>query len=206
MISAKLMKDLEKKGFELEFPGYDSNENEIIEILKERNERLNLAIPLLLQDEFDYGKIIKRLDKELIRKFNNIIIISNKIFKLEGIDSKNIQDIVKKNKIKERINKSEFEYYYGSFKDSMKSVKEIGEDILEEQINIRGKLSMNKSLSNIFAPGKMRIMNNIFNHEPLTNTELKYYYRSIRPLILSILNMELLKYVRIVEGTKKMRV
>jgi len=80
MISAKLIKDLEKKGFRLDFPSYDSNEDRIIDILKEKNPRLYLAIPLLLQEEFSYDQIIKKLGKkELIDSFDRIIIITNKI-------------------------------------------------------------------------------------------------------------------------------
>ncbi len=42
MISARLIKDPEREGFSLEFPGYESNEERIIEILRENNPRLNL--------------------------------------------------------------------------------------------------------------------------------------------------------------------
>ena len=201
MISAKLIKNLEKKGFDLDFPSYNSNEEEIIEILKEKNERLYLAIPLLLQSEFDYKKIIAKLSKKSIKDFNHIILIANNIFKLEGIDNKYTKKIIKDFKIKSKI--SQFQYYYNSFKDSIRKTKESKEEILEEQIKIRGKLNTNKALSNIFAPGKMMIMDKIFNHKSLTNSELKYYYRSIRPLILSVLNENLQKYARIIESTKK---
>ena len=61
MISAKLIKDLEREGFSLEFPSYESNEERILEILKENNPRLNLAMPLLLQYKFDYKEIINKL-------------------------------------------------------------------------------------------------------------------------------------------------
>lgn len=203
MISARLIKDLEKKGFNLDFPSYASNEEEIIEILKEKNERLYLAIPLLLQGEFDYKGIIAKLNAKSIKEFNHIILITNNILKLENIDNKYIKKIIKEFNIKSKIN--QFQYYHGSFKDSIKNIKESKEEILEEQIKIRGKLNTNKALSNIFAPGKIRIMSKIFNHELLTNSELKYYYRSIRPLILSILNENLQKYIRIIESIRKIR-
>ena len=203
MISARLIKDLEKKGFNLDFPGYASNEEEIIEILKEKNERLYLATPLLLQGEFDYKGIIAKLNAKSIKGFNHIILIANKIFRLENIDNRYINKIIKEFNIKSNIN--QFQYYHDSFKESIRNIKGIKEEILEEQIKIRGKLNTNKALSNIFSPGKIRIIGKIFNHELLTNSELKYYYRSIRPLILSILNENLQKYVRIIESIKKIR-
>ena len=81
MISAKLIKDLEREGFSLEFPSYESNEERIMEILKENNQRLNLAIPLLLRHRFDYKKIINKLNltkfgSKLIKDFKKIIIIN----------------------------------------------------------------------------------------------------------------------------------
>ena len=75
MISARLMDDLRKRGFSLEFPGY-SIEEEIIEILKTRNKRLYLALPLLFMEKFDYNKVVKNLDKDLVNEFNKILGIS----------------------------------------------------------------------------------------------------------------------------------
>jgi len=43
MITAKLIKSLEQEGFALDFPQYTSNEERIIELIKEKNERLLLA-------------------------------------------------------------------------------------------------------------------------------------------------------------------
>lgn len=208
MISAKLIKSLEKEGFELAFPNYDSNENRIIDILKENNERLFLAIPLLLQYDFSYDYIIKELkkiknSKLLIKQFNKTIISSQKIFSLENISNKQIKKIIKENKIDEKISKEEFNYYFDAFQNSTKNKERNAEELFQEQIKIRGKLNTNKALSTIFSPAKIRIMDKIFNHELLTNTELKYYYRSIRPLINSILNENLQKYIRLVESSKK---
>lgn len=203
MISAKLIKDLEKRGFELEFPSYTSIEVEIVDILKTNNQRLYLAIPLLLQQKIDYRQVTSELNAKLKKEFNKIIIITDKIFKSERIDNKYIKSMINKHKIKAKITKTEFKYYHDSFKEAIKKTEKPKEKFFEEQIKIRGKLDVNKALSNIFSPGKLRIMDKIFNHEPLTNTELKYYYRSIRPLILSILNENLQKYVRIIESVKK---
>lgn len=205
MIPAKLIKDLEKKGFELEFPSYASNEEEITEILKTENQRLYLAIPLLLQQKIDYKQIINKLNIKLKKELNKIIIISNKIFKSEGIDNKHLKTLIKEYKIRADVTKTELKYYHNSFKDAIRRTGKPEEKIFEEQVKIRGKLDTNKALSNIFSPGKLKIMDKIFNHEQLTNTELKYYYRSIRPLILSILNENLQKYVRIIESVKKYR-
>lgn len=211
MISAKLIKDLEREGFRLEFPSYESNEERIMEILKENNSRLNLAMPLLLRYTFDYRNIVNRLNSmktgaELIKNFKKIIVISSKIFKLEGIDNRYLKTIIKEGKIKEKIRKEEFEYYHDSFIEFIRKSAEEDESYLKEQIKIRGKLNTNKALSNIYSPGKLRIMDKIFNHEPLTNTELKYYYRSIRPLNLSIVNEDMQKYARIIESIRKIRI
>lgn len=203
MIPARLIKDLEKKGFELEFPSYDSSEEEIIDILKTENQRLYLAIPLLLQQKIDYKRITSKLDAKLKKEFNKIIIIADKIFISEGIDNKHIKSMIDEYKVKSEIEKTELEYYHDSFKEALKKIEKPEEKFFEEQVKIRGKLDTNKALSNIFSPGKLKIMEKIFNHEPLTNTELKYYYRSIRPLILSMLNENLQKYVRIIESVKK---
>lgn len=201
MIPAKLIKDLEKKGFELEFPSYASKEEEIIEILKTKSQRLYLAIPLLLQQKIDYKRITSKLNAKLKKELNKIILITNKMLATEGMDNKHLIEIIKKYGLKAEITKNEYSYYHESFKES--KAKKPEEKLLEEQIDIRGKLDTNKALSNIFSPGKIRIMDKIFNHEKLTNTELKYYYRSIRPLILSVLNENLQKYVRIIESVKK---
>lgn len=203
MISAKTIKDLEKKGFRLEFPGYESDEEEIIEILKEDNPRLNLAIPLLLKKEFDYNKIINSINSSQKKEFRKIILISDNLFRTEGIDNRHLQSTIKKQKIREALSQEEIAYFHDSFKASLKNLGKESEDILKEQIQTRGNLNLNQALSKIFSPGKMRIMEKIFNHEPLTNTELKYYYRSIRPLILAILNENMKRYVRIIESTKK---
>ncbi|MEK6869892.1 MAG: hypothetical protein AABX74_06670, partial [Nanoarchaeota archaeon] len=166
MISAKLIKDLEREGFSLDFPSYESNEERIIEILKESNPRLSLAMPLLLRYKFDYHKIEGKLNSmkigaELIKNFKKIITISNKIFELEGIDNRHLESIIKENKIREKIRKEEFQYYYDSFNEFSRKRGEEDESYFKEQIRIRGKLSINKSLSNIYSPGKLRIMNKI---------------------------------------------
>lgn len=211
MISAKLIKELEREGFSLDFPSYESNEERIIEILKENNPRLNLAMPLLLRHGFDYKDIINKLKlmklgSKLIKDFKKITIISSRIFEFEGIDNRELKVIIKENKIKEKIRKEEFQYYYNSFKEFTRKGEDDDESYLKEQIKIRGKLNINKALSNIYSPGKLRIMDKIFNHEPLTNTELKYYYKSIRPLNLAILNDDMQKYVRIIESIRKLRI
>lgn len=210
MISAKLVKDLERFGFELEFPSYSSNEDRLFEILKEENQRLYLAIPLLLQHEIDYDSIISKLlslnkdhANSLIRQFNKILIITNKIFMLERMDNRHIRDLITEHSIKEDVREEEFNYYYSWFKDFSKKRGDIQEKGFKENIKIRSKLEINKSLSVIFSPAKLRIMEKIFQHDKLTNTELKYYYRSIRPLMHAILNEDMQQYLRIVDSLKK---
>lgn len=207
MISARLIKNLEPEGFALDFPGYASNEERIMEILKENNERLLLALPLLFQYPFDYEFIRKEIgNRRPMKTLNRIILITENIFKKEGkfdIPLHHLQKITSKYSLHQKISEEEFKYYYGSFIESKRRKGKTEEKTLEKEINIRGRLNLNKALSILYSPGKLRIMQKIFNHEPLTNTELKYYYRSIRPLILAILNENLQKYARLIESTKK---
>jgi hypothetical protein len=203
MIEAKLIKDLEKKGFELDFPSYGTVEEEIVSILKKKNDRLNLAIPLLLQEEFDYNKIKKSLAKDVITLFNRIILIARDIFQKEGIDNSHIKKIIKEQKISLRVKNEEISRYLLEFRDAKRREEKKKEIILAKRIESKQKLDMNKALSILFSPGKTRIMQKIFNHEKLSNTELKYYYRAIRPQIIAIKNNEMRDYINAVFSTKK---
>lgn len=207
MIPAKLIKDLERMGFQLDFPSYKSNEERIIEILKTNNQRLFLAIPLLLE-HFDYDAIINKLAStdsvgKLIGQFNKILFIADKIFILESLDNRDIQNAIDTHSLKEDATNEEFKYYYDSFKDSSGRTTGIEDEKLRENINLRGRLNTNKSLAEIFSPAKLRIMERVFQHEKITNTELKYYYKSISPIIHAILNESMVQYLRIIESSKK---
>lgn len=202
MISAKLMNALEKKGFFLNFPVYSSNEEMIIEILMENNQRLESAIPLLLIENIDYA-LFSKLTKECKMKLNKIIVATCKIFEKEGLENKHLKEIIKKNNLKIMISNEEYGYYLNSFKDARARLSENLETNFKERINLRSTLNTNTALSLIFSDGKLRIMDKIFRHEPLSNTELKYYYRAIRPLSRSILNENLQNYLRIIESVKK---
>jgi len=210
MIPAKLIKDLEKIGFQLDFPAYKSNEDRIFEILKTNNQRLFLAIPLILQYNFNYDIIISKLSSlnkgeadRLIKQFNKILTITNKIFILESLNNYDIQNTLNKYPIREGIKDEEFKYYYDSFKDFSRRTADTEDERFGENIKLRGKLNINKSLSEIFSPAKRRIMEKIFQHEKLTNTELKYYYKAISPLIHAILNESMNQYLRIIDSSKK---
>jgi hypothetical protein len=202
MASAKLIKALEKGGFRLEFPGYESIEEEIIEILKEGNERISISLPLLLKLDFDYKKICHNINSKEKKEFNKIILIANKIYQKEKIPSK-LKDVIKKNNIKESFASEEFERFYDVFKESELNIEKEGQKIIEKQSKLRLNLDLNKSLKTLFSPAKIRIMEKIFNHEKLTNTELKYYYRAISNIDKSVLNPALQDYLRIIEITKK---
>jgi hypothetical protein len=193
MINARLIKDLEKKGFFLDLPSYDNNEL-IISILKSNNERLYTAIPLLVLEDFDYNLIIKKTGKK--KEFDKILVISAKIFESEGIKHN-----IALNKIK--IPESEFRYYLDNFKESIKQSNNASDNNTAKLSKIRAKINLSKSLETIFSPGKIAILNKIFHHEKLTNTELKYYYRSIRPFIHAILDEDMKNYLKIIESTKK---
>ncbi len=203
MISAKLIKSLEEEGFTLNFPRYESNEERIIELIREGNERLLLALPLLLQYEFAYEKIIKNLNTNEIKILNKIILITRSIFQDEGIEHKHTTKIIKQYHLSAQLFTNERAYYTTAFRDALQKKEKREEKDFTTQIDMRTRLNLNKALLIIYSPGKRRIMEKIFNHEALTNTELKYYYRAIRPFIAAILNENLQKYLRIINSMKK---
>jgi len=201
-MQGKLIKALEKKGFMLEFPDYNSSEEIIIEIIKENNPRLNLSLTLFLMNDFDYNKITSKINKKEKQELNKAIILSEKIYVKEGIDNK-LKGIIKENKIKSSFSKNEFDEYYASFKESRINFEQKEQKVIEKQSKLRLNLDLNKSLKVLFSPAKIRIMDKIFNHEKLTNSELKYYYRSISNINKAVLNPGLQDYLRIIEITKK---
>ncbi|MBI3033444.1 hypothetical protein HYY69_08275 [Candidatus Woesearchaeota archaeon] len=208
MISAQLFTYLEKKGFSLDFPSYNTIEEPIIEILLENNSRILLALPLLLHEKFSYEIITKRLlsyssGSLLLKQFHRIILITNKIFLSENIDNSLLKEIIDQHSIHEPFDDNEFQYYLSSFQEFQTNAKQEQEIIIKEQIAIRSKLQLNKALALLFAPAKLIIMQKIYSHETLTNTELKYYYKAIRPLIFAILQEDAQKYLKIIESIKK---
>ncbi len=210
MISAQLIQYLEQKGFSLDFPSYDTLDQPIIEILLENNQRLTLALPLLFQQQFDYDKIKNIIlshsqGASLLEQFHKIILIAHKIFNLENKTIYHLNEIIKKNKIQAFFDENEFQYYFSSFQDFERKNAIQQEQLFKEQITIRSKLQTNKALAILFSPAKLRIMQKIYTHETLTNTELKYYYKAIRPLIFAILQEDLQKYLGIIESVKKIK-
>lgn len=202
MESAKLIKFLEKRGFLLEFPDYNSLEEGIIEILKGENPRILLSLPIFLKEEFDYKKIIAKINKKQNEELNKTILISEKIYKKENIPN-NLKELIKREKIKNKFSKIEFEEFYDSFKESQINLGKTEQKTIEKQSKLRLNLDLNKCLNTLFSPAKIRIMGKIFNHEKLTNTELKYYYKSISSINKAVLNPSLQDYLKIIEITKK---
>jgi len=202
MPSARLIKALERRGFFLEFPDYSSNEEIILEILKEDNPRIFLSTPILLKEGINYPEIASKLASRKKKELDKIIVISEKIYRREKIESK-IFSVIKENKIKSKVSEQEFKEFYNSFKDSMSRAEKNEEKIIEKQAKLRLDLGLNKSLSVLFSPAKIAIMSKIFNHEALTNTELKYYYKAISNINKAVLNPALQDYLRVIEATKK---
>ncbi|MDO8517067.1 MAG: hypothetical protein Q7S33_02985 [Nanoarchaeota archaeon] len=204
MPDAKLIKNLEKHGFLLDFPDYNTPEELILEILKENNPRINTSLPLFLKDGINYENITSKLSIYEKKEFNKIILISENIYKKERIENK-LLDIIKQKRIKSKFSQQEFNEFYDLFKESNLRVNRNEEKIIEKQSKLRLNLDLNKSLSILFSPAKIKIMKKIFNHEKLTNTELKYYYRSISNINKAVLNIGLQNYSRVIEMTKKIR-
>jgi hypothetical protein len=202
MPSAKLIKALEKEGFELEFPSYDSNDEIIIEILREDNLRLRLSLVLFLYQSFDYKNIISKLNSEEIKEFNRIILISKNIYSQNNVEN-DLDRIIRENKIKMEYTKQDFDNFYAAFKEAMLRKNKEAEKIIQKQSKLRLNLDLNQSLQVLFSPAKVRIMQKMFNYEKLTNTELKYYYRAISNINKAVLNPSLQDYLRIIEISKK---
>lgn len=202
MINAKLIRLLEKNGFLLEFPDYNSLDEIIMDILKENNFRILLSLPIFLKEEFNYKYVCSKLNFVQKKEFNKAILISERIYKSKNIDN-NLKELIKKEKIKDNFSKKEFEEFYNMFKESQINMEKKEQKIIEKQSKLRLNLDLNKSLQILFSPAKIRIMEKIFNHEKLTNTELKYYYKAISNINKAVLNPVLQDYLKIIEITKK---
>jgi len=204
MISAKLIKYLEEKGFELEFPSYEPEEA-IIKILKSNNERLELAIPLLLMEEINIDYLLKKLSKEEKNKLKEIIQITKIIEKENKLNILNddLRKIsIKKSKKELKTRKEYFEQHLLGF---LKNKEQIEKNELERSISIRKQPNIITDLKILFSPKKIEIMEKIFNIKPLTKTELEYYYRSIAPILKALMNQNLKDYAEIILKTKKQR-
>lgn len=200
----EILSSLEREGFYLNYPDNYSNEEKIIEILKEKERRLYLAIPLLLEKEFDYKKIKSSILKlkegrKLLEEFNKIILITEKIFKKTRRNTERISKIIGENKIKSNFSESEFRYYLEEFLESRKATEIKTFDDLDK----RKKIDSFKALEIIFSPAKIRILRKIYEFKELTPTEKMYYYRAIKPFIESILNRNLQEYLEVVKENRK---
>jgi len=111
MTTAELFRELEQRGFDLDFPSARSAEEIILELLKEKNERLKLAIPLLLREPFEYGRLRGKLSPDLKKQLDKIILISEQIFRKEGLEQGHLLEMIKENKLKAAIPKAELQYY-----------------------------------------------------------------------------------------------
>lgn len=204
MIPARLIKALEARGFALEFPAYVSDEELIIDIIRQENPRLDQALPLLLRREFDYKEIISKMGPSQGKRFNRILLISDWIFKQEGLERDHLRKIIREHRLKAEITDSERSSCHDVFRESLRRSEREEEQHLEEDLAFRDTLRTNQALAEIFSKGKRRIMAKIYGHEQLTNSELKYYYRAIRPLCRAILNRNMQAYARIIETTRKL--
>ncbi len=205
MPTYSLIEGLKKQGFEIDYPDRFTNDEKIIAILKEKEKRLYLAIPLLLEQKFSYRKIIEKLSKEktgkeLIKEFNKIILTSSEIFKKEKRDYTLLLKIIKKNKIKNSSWIKEYDYYLEEYQLSKLAIqKRIFE---RDEFSYRSNIDTMKALNKIFAPAKIRILNQIYNYEKLTPSERSYYYRSIKPIINAISNSNLQSFLEIIKNKK----
>lgn len=205
MPKARLVKALEKEGFFLEFPRYQSREELITDVLREDNPRVIHSLPLLLQQLFHYQKIVSQITRKEKQLFDKVILIAARVYRKEKIQNE-LGVTIKKNRIRAKFSKREFEAFYESFREAQPRKREEEQRGIEKESRLRLQLDLQKSLHVLFSPAKIRIMDAIFNHRTLTNTELKYYYKAISPLNRAILNSSLQDYVRVIERTKKERV
>ena len=202
MPDAKLIKTLEREGFFLEFPRYSSMEEIILAILNERNPRIIPSLPLFLMFFFDYQKIVSQITREEKRTFDEVILISEALYKKEHIKNM-LGEVIRKKNIHAKFSEEQFEEFYSSFKEARLAKNQEEQKSIEKQSRLRLNLDLNNSLRVLFSPAKIRILNKIFNHELLTNTELKYYYRAISNINKSVLNVSLQSYLRVIEMSKK---
>lgn len=201
----EIIKSLEREGFLIEYPDTHSSEEKIILILEEKEKRLNLAIPLLLERNFDYGKIKENLlrlkdGKSLLQEFDKIIVITEEIFRRLKKGSESLSRIIKENKIKAHFTEKEFEYYLEEFKESKRNLEK--GNFEKGDLEKRKMIESFNALEKIFSPAKLRILRKIYKFEDLTDTEKMYYYRGIKPIIDAILDKNLQGYLQIILGNR----
>jgi len=206
MVNYEMMKSLEGEGFVLDYPDISSTEDKIIFLLREKESRLHLAIPLLIEKGFDYKKIAKRLGvlkdgKFLLNLFNKIILITLEIFKKTKRNTLELRDIIEENKIRGEFTQKELEYYFEEYKLSKNTIERKNLDA--ENLEKRKGADSFKALEKIFSPAKIRILRKIYQFKSLTPSEKTYYYRDIKSLIDAILNKNLQEYLQIVLGNRR---
>lgn len=199
MESAKLIKHLERLGFELDYDRYDSYEEMIVEILKSENHRLYPSIILLLAN-IDYSKIILQLNDSQIKEFHKAILIANKLSPNEKLTQ-----LIKQENIQNVSFEKDYSYYKDRYEESIRIRDKTESGKLDLKTELRTNIDTTQALRILFKPGKLKILNKIFIHEELSKTETNYYYRSIKPIINAVMTPNLHKYLLIINKIKSKR-
>ena len=151
---------------------------------------------------FNYQTIVSQILREEKRLFDEAILISEALYEKEHIEH-TLGEVIRKNNLRAKFSEKQFEEFYSSFREARLARNREEQKSIEKQSRLRLNLDLNNSLRVLFSPAKIRILNKIFNHELLTNTELKYYYRAISNINKSVLNVSLQSYLRVIEMSKK---
>jgi hypothetical protein len=211
MISAKLMKELEKEGFELNFPKYESKKEILLDIIRTNNMRLLTPFIFLIsklneKEIFDlYNEIKKSSDKVELVRFRTYLKLT--IGTLKRAKQK-IPESIKKigNKLILEKNVTEM-LTEEDYKINLKRMKEF-RDARDSKIALKfandsTNFIFNTKLIKLFPEGKRKILKKIISHEQLTRSEYNYYSSRIKPIIEAILDDDIKTYLKSALKTKK---